>query len=262
MGNLIPRRRPWTLASGILSMVFALSLSAFGQEPALPQDQQIPEWPMMQQKRPAGLMNSQGPAGPANQQAARGTMAQGMPGRGMPGPGAQGPGMQRPGMRGPNGPGMMPGNPEMGKRESMELLRPEIQRELAITVEQRKKLEDIRFNSEKESIQHRAAAQIQRMDLSRLIDAENPDKAVIDKKVQEVAQEEAALMRSSINARLGARAVLTAEQRSKLEQLRENRQGPGRAPAGDMQPGRPAPKAGQAGERTSAPAAHAKPQEK
>ena len=73
-----------------------------------------------------------------------------------------------------------------------------------------------------------------------------PDRAAIDKKIQEVAQEEAALMRSSINTRLNARAILTAEQRAKLVQFMQNRMRAERPQAeGGMPPGRPASKAGQ-----------------
>jgi Spy/CpxP family protein refolding chaperone len=129
--------------------------------------------------------------------------------QGMPGPGMRGPGMRQ--------------------RDSVpDLMRPEIQKELAITAEQRQKLADIHFNAEKESIQHRSALQILHLELSRLTDAENPDRAVIDKKIQEVAREEGALMRSSINARLNMRAVLTAEQRTQLEQWMQTRMRQGR----------------------------------
>ena len=182
---------------------------------------------------------------------ARGPMQPGMQRPGMQGPGMQGRGMmesrmQGRGMGGPNGPRMAPSG-EIGQRDSLaELLRPEVQKELAITPEQRQKLEDIRFNSEKESIQHRAALEIQQMELSRLIGSENPDRPAIDKKIQEVAQEEAALMRSSINTRLNSRAVLTAEQRTKLAQFMQNRMHGDRPQAGGMRPGQPAPQAGQA----------------
>jgi Spy/CpxP family protein refolding chaperone len=165
----------------------------------------------------------------------------------------------RPGfeMRGPAGPGVMPGRPEMRPRDSMpDLLNPEVQKELAITAEQRQKLADIRFNVEKESIQHRSALQIQRLELSRLIGFDNPDRTAVDKKIQEIAQEEAALMRSTINARLNTRAALTAEQRAKLEQLRQRRMGaPRPQPEGPITPGRPSAKR----ERVPLPAVPAKP---
>ncbi len=144
-----------------------------------------------------------------------------MPG-GMPGPGMmRQEGMQRQRMM--PGRGMMQGMPQMGEPEPMAALlrRPEIQKELGLTSEQLQKLEDIRFNSEKETIKHRSALQIMHLELRRLTSAENPDRAAIDKKIQETAQEEAALMRTSVNARLDARSVLTAEQRTKLQQLRK-----------------------------------------
>jgi Spy/CpxP family protein refolding chaperone len=150
----------------------------------------------------------------------------------------------------------------MRQRNSVaDLLRPDIQKELGITGEQRQKLDDIRFNSEKESIQHRSALQILRLELSRLTDAENPDRAAIDKKIQEVAQEEGALMRSSINTRLNARAVLTAEQRSKLAQLMRNRpKEQGMPAAGGAPPRQAGPNAGPARKRMPLPAAPEKPQ--
>jgi Spy/CpxP family protein refolding chaperone len=129
----------------------------------------------------------------------------------------------------------------MRPRDSMpDILRPEIQKELAITPEQRQKLEDIRFNEEKESIQHHAALQVHRLELSRLTETENPDRVAIDKKIQEVAQEESALMHSSINAKLNVKAVLTAEQRTKLEQFMRTRMRMERhRTEGGMPPGQP-----------------------
>lgn len=181
----------WALVACNLCLILMVVSWSFGQEPPL------------QQNRPA-------PGGRFMQPNADEPMPQGMPG---------GPGMRR-----SQGPGMMPGGPAMGQRNATEaLLKPEVQKELAITTEQRKKLEDIRFNDEKETIQHRASLQILHLELSRLADSENPDRAVIDKIIQEVAQEEAFLLRSSINTRLNTQAVLTAAQRTKLEQLIKNR---------------------------------------
>ena len=169
------------------------------------------------------------------------------------------PGMPRPGMmRGTGREDMMRRFRGNRRRDSIgELLNPQVQKELGITGEQRQKLEDIRFDMEKEVIQHRSALQIHRLELSRLTNAENPDRAAIDKKIQEVSQEEGSLMRSSIDARLNARGVLTAEQRTKLAQFRQNRWRTGRRQAeGGMQPGQPASKAGQ---RAPLPFAPAKP---
>jgi Spy/CpxP family protein refolding chaperone len=217
----------WALVAGILCLVLMAASWSFGQEPPLQQNGTESGGPFM---RPDGN---------------GGPMHQGMPEQGM---------------RRQNGPGMMPRSMNMEGRNSADLLRPGIQKELAITSEQRQKLEDIRFNHEKESIQHRASLEILRLELSRLIKSENPDRAVIDKKVQEVSQEEASLLRSSINSRLNARAVLTAEQRAKLAQIMQNRMNGNRRPAGaGMLQGQLFPRAGRAREQAPSPAAPAKP---
>lgn len=243
MGMKIYRFWNWTLVLGILCLGLVVASLAFGQEQPPKQDQPLPRGPVM---RP---------------QAGGGPMMPGMPGpgrmQGMGGPGRmRGQGV----MPGMGGPGLMQGMP--GMRDEAPIInllrRPEIQKELGITPEQRQKLDDIRFTSEKEAIQHRAALQIHHLDLSRLIGSENPDRAAIDKKIQEVAQEEAALMRSSINARLNARGVLTVEQRTKLTQFMQNQMRPGRPQGeGGMQPGQPAPKPGPA--KAPLPAPPAKP---
>jgi len=234
------RRREWMWMCGACVFLM-MALMAFGQE-----------GPPTEYQKP--------PGDPTIPQMAQGPRALEMPGRGM-----QRQGMPGAGMRGQYESRMMPGTPEGGPGDAFaEILRPEVQKELAITAEQRQKLEDIRFNIEKESIQRRAAIQVQRMELQRLVDADNPDRAAVDKKIQEAAQEEAALLRATINARLNAKAVLTAEQRAKLVQLRQSRREANRPPQGEgrMQPGQPASKAGPGRDRVPQPATPPKPQEK
>ena len=62
-----------------------------------------------------------------------------------------------------------------------------------------------------------------RLELARLESAENPDRTAIDKKIQEISQGQASLMRAEINARLDVRSLLTKEQREKLLNLAGNR---------------------------------------
>jgi len=105
------------------------------------------------------------------------------------------------------------------------LSQPEVQRALEITDDQRKKLEDIAFNSNKQAIQQRATLQVQQLELQRLIRADNPDRAAIDKKIQEVSQARAGLMRTGTNALLDARNVLTKEQKDRIgEYIRDRNQ--------------------------------------
>jgi Spy/CpxP family protein refolding chaperone len=203
----------WALVAGIFCFALMIASLSFGEEPPL------------QQNRPA-------PGGRNMRAAPQQSMPQGMPDRGM---------------APAQGPGMMPGGPAMDQKNAIgNLLQPEVQKELAFTAEQRQKLEDLQFNNEKERIQHHASLQILKMDLDRLAKSDNPDRTAIDKKVQEIAQEEAFLLRSSINARLNARAILTAEQRTKLEQIMQNRGMEERMPRGmGMRQNQPFPGANQ-----------------
>jgi hypothetical protein len=69
------------------------------------------------------------------------------------------------------------------------------------------------------------------------------------------------MMRSSINGRLNARSLLTAEQRTKLAQLRQSRSQRGRMSGAEGRaPGRPDPRAGQGKDRIASPPAARDPQ--
>jgi len=105
--------------------------------------------------------------------------------------------------------------PEMIRR----LLRnPEVLKRFGITDDQRKKLEDILFNTEKTGIEARATVQVRRLELRHLLEADNPDRGAIDKKLQEASQAETALLRARLNGLLDARSVLSKDQ---LEKIRE-----------------------------------------
>jgi Spy/CpxP family protein refolding chaperone len=106
----------------------------------------------------------------------------------------------------------------MGEGLAALLRSPRLRKELGITEEQRRKLEDIRFNTTRAAIQQRATLQVLRLDLDRLKQADAPDRAAIDKEIQEIAQAGAALMRTRVGAELDVRAVLTKEQRDKLSE--------------------------------------------
>ncbi len=172
---------------------------------------------------------------------------------------AQQPGPDRPGPQLPGrnrmGPPPLPGiqgarsEAERELRLARLLRQPEVQKALQITDEQRRKLEDIDFNSSKQAIQQRATLQVQQLELQRLLEADNPDRAAIDKKIQEVAQARAGLMRTETNALLDVRSVLTREQRDRIReymqsQNRQRRQEQQRGRVGAPRPqgqGQPTP---------------------
>jgi Spy/CpxP family protein refolding chaperone len=153
----------------------------------------------------------------------------------MPGPQGMGMhpgmgGMMRPGMMGPGResatmPMERPQNEMRGPDFPGMLRRPEIQKELGITEEQRNKIEEIGFNSSKNAIQQRATLQVLHLELGRLTQADTPDRAAIDKKIQEISQAQSAQMRTMVNLRLDIQSVLTKEQREKIKTLRQNPMG-------------------------------------
>ena len=104
------------------------------------------------------------------------------------------------------------------------LRRPEVQRELGLTEDQRKKLEDIAFNVAKARIEEQKNLELHRLELGRLMRADNADRAAIDKKLQEISQAQLALARAVTNAMLDGRVVLTKQQRDKLQQIIQRRQ--------------------------------------
>jgi Spy/CpxP family protein refolding chaperone len=218
---LMTRFRKATVAAAMLLPLMAFLVPVgFGQEkPADPKGAPAQDCCKMMQDHPdmamgGGMMRNRQPMGMA-----RGMMPAG-PQAGM-GPNGPRPRMMLAQARHPRGP--------MGDRnrpgpDLLQMLRlPEIQKNLGITEEQRKKLEDLAFNTEKTVIQSNASLQVQRLELARLERAENADRAAIDKKISEIAQTEASLMRARINARLDMRGMLSKEQREIIQALIQER---------------------------------------
>jgi Spy/CpxP family protein refolding chaperone len=134
-----------------------------------------------------------------------------------------------------------------------------IREKLGITAEQvgviRKQESDFR----KTEIRDRADLAVKRVDLRDLLEAEKPDRAAIDSKLQEISTARLALEKSAVHYRLAMHEAITPEQREKLHQLMSERwrheggpghSGPrgeghkgqhGAAPAPDAQ-GQPQPK--------------------
>jgi Spy/CpxP family protein refolding chaperone len=159
-------------------------------------------------------------------------MAQGMPPQGDDGPGAGG---HRMGGRDGGGMGMMHGDMGMmhggmmhGRRHfghgmGMAFLvnNPEMRAKLGITDEQAAKIRQQTLDFQKAEIRNRAELQTKRLDLHSLLAAENPDRAAIDRTLQEVGAAQVALEKTAIDYRLAMRGALTPEQRAKLKAMRE-----------------------------------------
>jgi Spy/CpxP family protein refolding chaperone len=100
---------------------------------------------------------------------------------------------------------------------------PAIREKLGITAEQvgaiRKQESDFR----KAQIRERADLEVKRVDLKDLLDADKPDRAVIDSKLQEISTARLAVEKSATHYRLTMREAITSEQREKLHQLMSER---------------------------------------
>jgi Spy/CpxP family protein refolding chaperone len=132
---------------------------------------------------------------------------------------------------------------------------PAIRQQLGITAEQvgaiRKQESDFR----KAEIRDRADLEVKRVDLQDLLDAEKPDRAAIDSKLQEISTARLALEKSAIHYRLTMREAITPEQREKLHQLMSERWRHAGGPA------RPGPRGeGHKGQHAPAPAPDAQGQ--
>ena len=115
---------------------------------------------------------------------------------------------------------------------------------LGITADQAAKISQQTSEFRKAQIRSGADLQVKRLELNELLAATNPDRAAIDKKLEEISAIQLAQKKSEVNYRLRMRDALTSEQRQKLQQMRgEFRQrGPeGRRPQRPME-GTPPPK--------------------
>ena len=137
---------------------------------------------------------------------------------------------------------------------------PVIREKLGITAEQAGAIRKQESDFRKAEIRDRADLEVKRVDLRDLMEADKPDRAAIDSKLQEISNARLALEKSAIHYRLAMREAITPEQRQKLHELMSERWrhegGPGR-PGGQRGEGHKAQHA-----PAPAPDAQAQPQSK
>lgn len=93
-------------------------------------------------------------------------------------------------------------------------------RALDLSAEQQQKMQDIRERTMRRNIQARADLRIARLDLGKLMRAENPDRRAIDAQMDKIGTMRTAMRKAQVGAMLDARALLTEAQRQKLRELR------------------------------------------
>jgi Spy/CpxP family protein refolding chaperone len=101
-------------------------------------------------------------------------------------------------------------------------------RNLDLTKEQRDKIAEIRDKQERNAIRMRADLETARLDMRRLIRADKPDRAAINRQVERMASLRSDLEKARIGMMLDVRDVLTPEQREKMRgaMLDEGGEGP------------------------------------
>lgn len=150
-----------------------------------------------------------------------------MPANAQPGPphGPQmGPGMGLRGGPGAGGPGE--GGP---RRHHMRAGRPGmpgyflgLRDELGLTEDQVNKLETLKSETEKRTVQTRADLRVAQIELRDLLRQDDVAMNDVNPQIDKIASLRAEMLRTLVESRLNAREVLTAEQREKLDALKHS----------------------------------------
>lgn len=137
---------------------------------------------------------------------------------------------------------------------------PSFRDKLGITADQAAKIQQQSSDFRKAQIRSRADLEVKRLELQDLMSGDTPDRAAINKKLEDISAARLTSEKTSVDFRLTARNWLTPEQRQKLEQMRQQfsqrgfGQGPGRGGNGNRGPRGPRGQ-GQPGGAPPAPAA-------
>jgi len=90
--------------------------------------------------------------------------------------------------------------------------RPEMLAELKLTDQEKAQLRDIRYETSKKEIELRSKLALSKLELGRLVAADDPDKEAISKRLSEISEQKTALELNKLNGWFEANKVLTPEQ--------------------------------------------------
>jgi len=119
---------------------------------------------------------------------------------------------------------------------------PEMRKRIGISDEQAAKIRQQTLDFRKAEIRTRADLQVKRLEMHSLLAADAPDRAAIDRTLQEVGTAQMALEKNAIDFHLTMRAALTPEQREKLKAMRQEFHPHGNGQHGPGGPGGPRPR--------------------
>jgi Spy/CpxP family protein refolding chaperone len=128
---------------------------------------------------------------------------------------------------------------------------PAVRERLGITAEQTTKIEQETSAFRKTQIRNRADVEIKGVELRDLLAADQPNRAAIDKKLEEISAARLTQQKAAVGFYLTIRNVLTPDQRQKLQEMRwgsgapgprrGRSRGPGNPPTPPARPAPPAP---------------------
>lgn len=99
---------------------------------------------------------------------------------------------------------------------------PTFRQRLGITPEQAQKIENKTFDFRKAQIDNWADLAVKRLELGRLLSADNPDRSAIHQKLQEISAARLAQAQAMVDFHLDMRTALIPEQRQKLQEMRHH----------------------------------------
>jgi len=102
---------------------------------------------------------------------------------------------------------------------------PKVAQELGLTPDQVQKLEDLQYQHQKQMIDVRRDMALKRLDLKREMQKDNPDRATVDKLIDESSALKGRMQKMRLNHMLDAKKVLTPEQVQKVKERMAERRG-------------------------------------
>jgi len=108
---------------------------------------------------------------------------------------------------------------------------PTFRERIGMKQEQAQKIRTETFDFQKAQIRNRADVQVKKLELRELLSGQNPDRAAINSKLEQISAARLAQAKASVDFHLDMRAALTPDQKLKLQQMRkeffQHRFGPG-----------------------------------
>jgi Spy/CpxP family protein refolding chaperone len=93
---------------------------------------------------------------------------------------------------------------------------------LKLTDDQKKQMKDLKFETDKKAIDLRSKLAMSKLELGKLLSSDAPDKDAIEKKINEVASNEAAVHTNRLDGWFEANKILTPEQQKEWRQVLRN----------------------------------------